>query len=399
MELKRCINTMMEYVQVLLQYKTRFRWILVALMPVTANAVDITFAKVEDYNGTQLVSWDAFGQRWNAVVSKDSYLGDEIAIIDVAINTGNEQLNRMAPNCYYRGSLADESFKPLPDTYAYFNFCDLSVPFTGFVSNEHNVYSIARADTSTLGVDMTIDNQNQVVVYEGISPHQGEPNTSIPDGLYPRTGDAAPFPSIEIAVEPAYVAKFGEDVYLDRIVESLAFANFIYQQSGINQLSLIAISLLDQNIIWSGGSGSVRSNVHNLRMRTAQPSSADMLFVYLGSNVNTTNLWGWGELGYGCDLRRAVAEGLNVNTINIGRSSGYLTPLPSLIQRGWLLAHEAGHVLNSGHVRQDPLMDGRFQYLPTLKDYKAGCRSISDMYESCTYNPKNWKFTDFYTCN
>ena len=123
-----------------------------------------------------------------------------------------------------------------------------------------------------------------------------------------------------------------------------------------------------------------------------------MLLVYMGSNVNTTDLWGWGELGHACDLQRAVAEGLSVNTVNIGHSSGYLTPLPSLIQRGWLLAHEAGHVLNSGHVRQDPLMDGGFLYLPRLIDYQAGCRAIEDMYESCEFNTKNWKFTDYYTC-
>lgn len=114
--------------------------------------------------------------------------------------------------------------------------------------------------------------------------------------------------------------------------------------------------------------------------------------------MSTSNLWGWAEAGYACDLQRAVAEGLSVNTVNIGRSSGYLTPLPSLIQRGWLLAHEAAHPLNIDHVKQDPLMDGNFLYLPALADYKTGCPRIADMYESCAFNPKNWKFTDYYDC-
>ena len=387
------------YLHIMWKYNTVCWLLLIGFIPLTANAVDIPFANVQAANGKLHVSWDAFGVRWRAVVSKDSYLGDEIPIVDVAVASGNERLNHMAPNCYYRGSLADDSFTAIPDTFAYFNLCDASIPFTGFVSNEHSVYSIAQSDSSTLGIDMTIDNQNQPVIYEGISPHQGEPNTSIPDGLYTRRGEPTLFPSIEFAVEPAYVAKFGEDAYLHRIIESLAFANFIYDLSGIEQLSLIAISLLDENLIWSGGSGSVRSNIHNLRRRTAQSTSADMLFVYLGSNVNTTNLWGWGEVGYACDLQRAVEEGLSLNTVNIGRSSGYLTPLPSLIQRGWAVAHEAGHVLDSGHVKQDPLMDGYFPYRPRLVDYKAGCKAISKMYESCDFNPKNWKFTDYYTCD
>ena len=394
MKLRQCLHTM-------LQSKTHLLLLLVGLLPFTANAVDVPFSDVQAAsNNKLLVTWEAFGQSWHAVVSKDSYLGDKIPIINVAVNAGNEELNRMAPNCYYRGSLADDSYAPIPDTFAYFNLCDSSIPFTGFVSNEHNVYSIARNDTSTLGIDMTIDNQNQAAVYEGISPHQGEPNTSLPDGLYShRRSNPLLFPSIEIALEPAYVAKFGEDAYLDRIMENLAFANFIYEQSGMKQLSLIAISLLDQNVIWSGGSGSVRSNIHRLRTRTAQANSADMLLVYLGSNVNTTDLWGWAAVGYACDLQRAVAEGLNVNTVNIGRSAGYLTPLPSLIQRGWIAAHETGHMLDSGHVRQDPLMDARFSYLPRIVDYKADCGSISDMYESCAFNTKNWKFTDYYSCN
>jgi hypothetical protein len=379
----------------------RYCLFAVCMTPIAAHAVDITFTKVKEIvEGTQQVSWDAFGQRWNALVNKDTYLGEKITIVDVAVSTANEQFNReIDTHCYYRGSLTDDAFNPIPDTHAYFNLCDHSIPFVGFVSNQFNVYTIARSDSSPKGIDMVIDNQNQAVPYEGISPHQGEPNNNIPDGLYPRRGKADLFPSIEIAVEPAYVAKYGEDVFIDRILETLAFANSIYKQSGMQQLSLVAISLLDQNVIWSGGSGSVRSNIHNLRWRTAQPTSADMILVYLGSNVNTNELWGWGELGYACDLQRAVAEGWNLNSNNIGRSSGYLTPLPSLIQRGWLMAHEAGHILNSGHVKQDPLMDGNFLYLPALADYKAGCTTISDIYKTCTYSSKNRKFTDFYNCD
>lgn len=374
---------------------------LFCMFPFSVNAVEITFTKVEIIaTDTQRVSWDAFGQRWHAQVSRDTYLGDKITILDVALSTASERFNREIDTlCYYRGSLTDEKFVPIPDTHAYFNFCDTSIPFVGFVSNQYNVYTIARSHSSPKGIDMVIDNQNQTVPYVGISPNQGVPNTDIADGLYPRRSDTDLFPSIEIVVEPAYVAKFGEDAVIDRIVENLAFANFIYEQSGMKQLSLVAISFLDQNVIWSGGSGSVRSNIHNLRWRTAQPSSADMILVYLGSSVNTNNLWGWGELGYGCDLQRAVAEGSSLDTNNVGRSSGYLTALPSLIQRGWLLAHEASHILNSGHVKQDPLMDSNFPYRPALADYKASCTTISDMYETCSYNPQNKKFIDFYNCN
>jgi len=346
------------------------------------------------------IIWDAFGERWYASVTRDSYLGNEIAVIDVAIGSAAEQLNRyVSADCYYRGTLTDAESNPLPDTHAYFNLCDSTIPFVGFVSNRFNVFTIARTPGSPTRLDMLIDNQNQAVVYEGISPFQGEPNLNIQKGLFPRTAATELFPRIEIAVEPAYVQKFGEDAYLDRIIESLAFANFIYAQSGMKQLTLAAILLLDQNVIWSGGSGSVRSNIHNLRWRLAQETSADMLMVYLGSNVNTNNLWGWGELGYACDLQRALVQGWSLNSNNIGRASGYLTPLPSLIQRGWLLAHETTHILNSNHIKQDPLMDSYFQYFPALSDYKAGCNALVEIYKTCAFNPKNGKFTDFYSCD
>ena len=366
-----------------------------------AGADDISFIQVEQLGNNQsyLVSWEVFGQRWNIIVNRDSQFGSSIPVIKVSVSTGNEELVDVLPNCYYRGTLVDDLSNPIENTFAYVNLCDSAIPFTGFVSDDNGVYVISRSETSPSGIQMTIDNSALPVPYIGISQDGGAADNSISPGLVPRHGHADLFPSVEIALEPAYIANYEGTQYHERIAENLAFANFIYQLNAMKQINLIAITLLDQNLIWSGGSGSIRSNIQNLRMRTAQPASADMTILYLGSSVNTTNLWGWAEEGFACDLQRAVAEGISVNTVNIGKSSGYNVDLPSLIQRGWLLAHELGHLLDGKHIKNDYLMDGNFLYGTALSDFVATCGTKSHFLNSCAFNTKTWKFTDYYSCN
>ena len=204
--------------------------------PVKAD--DVSFTNISVVDDRFLITWDVFGQRWNAVVTQDAYLGDEIKIIDVSVSTGNEDLNRILPNCYYRGTLTDDFFTPLANTYAYFNLCDNSVPFVGFVSDSNSVYVIERSATAVTGVQMNIDNPNLDTPYQGISPDHGNVNDTISDGLYPRTSHSGLFPSVEIVLEPAYVSKLENEAYVDRIIENLAFANFIYQLNNMKPIML-----------------------------------------------------------------------------------------------------------------------------------------------------------------
>ncbi len=365
------------------------------------GADDISFTEVEQLgsNESYVVSWDVFGQRWHTIVNRDAQFGSSIPVIKVSVSTGNEELAEVLPNCYFRGSLVDDLSNPIANTYAYVNLCDTTIPFTGFVSDDNGVYVISRSETSPVGIQMTIDNPALPVPYIGISQDGGVADNSISPGLVPRHSHSGLFPSIEIAIEPAYIARYEGIQYQERVAENFAFANFIYQLNAMKQLNLIAITLLDQNLIWSGGSGSIRSNIQNLRMRTAQSTSADMTVLYLGSSVNTSNLWGWAEEGYACDLQRAVAEGLSVNTVNIGKSSGYNVDLPSLIQRGWILAHEIGHMLDGKHIKNDNLMDGNFSYGAALSDFMATCAAKSYFLNSCAFNTRTWKFTDYYSCD
>jgi hypothetical protein len=356
-------------------------------------------------DATVKISWKVSDQWWYAIADKDSYMGDDIPLISVSLATGNEEFIQSLDNCYFRGTLADQDFNPLENTNAYIDLCNDNdeVPFTGFVSNLNYVYTITVQPDSDTGISMQIDNPDQDLIgddsVKNTGPKGANNDKSPPEQLYPRNAHADLFPSLEILVEPNYVAKVGQDAYLSRIHENLAFANFIYQQSGLKQLNLIAITLLDENIVTTGSTGNIRHEIQNLRRHTAQADSADMTLLFVGADINTSYTWGWAEDGYACDLQRAVELGKDINTINIGKSSGFVIDLPSLIQRGWILAHEIGHVLNSGHIKNDPLMDGWFQYIAALPNYVAGCDVKTQMYRSCAFNNKNKNFNDFYECN
>jgi len=376
---------------------------LLLLVSPMVIADNITAVNVQSDGTTVKVSWEVFGQSWYAVAEKDPYMGEDIPLLSVSLATGNETFIQDLHNCYFRGRLADSNFNPLENSNAYIDLCNESVPFTGFVSDTNSVYTITAQSDSTTGISMQIDDPNLDLIGDDSAkitgPKGSNKDKPLPEDLHPRNAHPGLFPSIEILVEPNYVAKVGENAYLARIHENLAFANFIYQQSGLKQLNLIAITLLDENIVSTGSAGDIRHELQNLRRLTVQADSADMTVLFVGTDINTSYTWGWAEGGYGCDLQRAVALNNDINTVNIGKSSGFAIDLPSLIQRGWILAHEVGHILSSGHIQSDPLMDGWFQYIAALPDYVAGCDVKTQIYESCDYNKKNKKFNDFYQCD
>jgi hypothetical protein len=386
-----------------MSYKRVFSAYCLLLASPFVFADNITAVKVQGDETTVNITWEVFGQTWYAVATKDSYMGEDIPLIHVSLATGNEEFIRPLENCYYRGTLADQDFNPMENSNAYINLCSADVPFTGFVSDLNNVYTITAQPASKTGISMQIDDPNQDLIGDDSAkitgPKGANNDKSPPERLYPRNASPGLFPSLEILVEPNYVNKVGSDAYLARIRENLAFANFIYQQSGLKQLNLIAITLLDENIVTTGSTGNIRHELQNLRRRTVQAESADMTVLFVGADINTAYTWGWAEDGYACDLQRAVDLDDDINTVSIGKSSGFVIDLPSLIQRGWILAHEIGHILSSGHIQSDPLMDGWFQYIAALPSYVAGCDVKTQMYHSCDYNRKNRKFTDFYKCD
>ena len=117
-----------------------------------------------------------------------------------------------------------------------------------------------------------------------------------------------------------------------------------------------------------------------------------------GKEFSMHYLWGWSEGGYACDLQLSVAEGGNISTPSVAKSAGVMRDLPTLMQRGWILAHELGHSLGAGHWANDPLMDGNFQPNLSLQDYYTRCEVSQSMLETCAYDLRNKKFTDFYEC-
>ena len=120
----------------------------------------------------------------------------------------------------------------------------------------------------------------------------------------------------------------------------------------------------------------------------------------VGGDIDSTYTWGWAIDAAACELQIAVKRDKNINTIEVGRSSAFFTDLPSLIQRGWIFAHELGHVIGAEHhINGDPLMDGWFQYIESLADYVAGCDAKTQIFETCGIDAKTKKPNDYYDCN
>lgn len=352
------------------------------------------------------ISWMAGDStQWYAVVAKDTYLGDgTIPIINVDVATGNETSDGTAPNCYYSGTLSDANWQPLSQTHAFINLCEAGPDyFTGFVSDQNNVYTIAADPGNTSDLLMLTDDPTTPLTTPNETKagnNGGKGKLLKPASLQPRNSTSAKFPSVEIIVEPSFVTAFGNPGYIHRIASTLASTNFIYDQSGMKQISLISINVLDEELNQNGGIGGIQHQLRNLRRSTVQEDSGDVSILMVGGDIDATYTWGWALDASACELQIAVDKGKNINTIDIGRSAAFVIDLPSIVQRGWIMAHEFGHVIGaSKHINGDPLMDGWFQYIASLAGYVAGCDATTQIFASCAYDPKSGTVTDFYTCD
>lgn len=366
-------------------------------------AQQVTNINIDEISGA--VSWLVDDMPWYANVKKDKYFGsDIIPIISVDITTGNEAFVPAARNCYYRGTLTDSVGTPITKTYAFMNMCqDDPHYFTGFVSDQYNVYTIEEDPDSPGHLIMQIDDPTIPLTTPNESNagnNGGKGKVLTPDKLEPRNSTVENFPSVEILVEPTFVSTFGDPGYIHRIASTVAFANFIYEQSGMKQMTLISINLLSDVLNQNGGIGGIRHQLQNLRRSTVQADSGDVSILMVGGDIDSTYTWGWAIDASACELQIAVDLDEDINTIEVGRSAAFVTDLPSLIQRGWILAHEFGHVIGAlKHIDSDPLMDGWFQEIPTLANYIAGCDAKSQIFASCAYDPKSKKEIDFYNCD
>jgi len=366
-----------------------------------AIAQQVTNIIIDTNNGH--VSWMSDGVQWYTVIQIDPYFGGTIPIIRIDLATGNEVIEDEITNCYYRGSLSDSGWQPIEQTHAFINLCHTHLPFTGFVSDSNGVYTIEEDPNSAGQLTMQTDDPSIPLTTSNDTDNLrngGSSKLLKPKVQVPRTSTPAKFPSVEFMVEPSFVDTFGNPGYLHRIASTLAFANFVYEQNGLNPIHLTSIDLLSGTLNRNGGQGNVRHQLQNLRRSTAQAGSGDVSVLMVGDEIDTAYLWGWAIDKNACELQIAVVEGDKLNSRDIGKSAAFVVDLPSLIQRGWIFAHEFGHVIGAfKHVKGDPLMDTRFQYLVTLPGYIAGCDATTQMYKSCDYDPKTKKVTDFYTCN
>ena len=364
---------------------------LLCIQSIHAN--EVTNIHLKSPSDELIVTWNALGSTWKAGVTRDSYLGDYIPLIEVSVKTGNEYFISLLPNCFYRGTLLDNMGNMLPDSVVYLNICDNSVPFTGFVAKDNNMYKIEKDSSSGTGIRMYLE-QTADDVYgadDVVNGNEGwgaggSGGVLTPASLYPRGNTPENFPSIDIYVNPSFRSQVGEDNYVYRIIEAFSGANVIYQQSAMKQLHLSAIILLDEDISITDSQGSIIHGLEKIRK-------------YTGGEFNMPGLWGWAEGGYSCYLQVAVAEGYNINTHNVAKSASAVIDLPTLLQRVWILSHEIGHNLGMAHTDDDPLADNEFDPTLALKDYVAGCEVKSDMFKSCAYEPPTNFLTDFYTCN
>ena len=369
----------------------------------SANAQQVSNIIIDAANGH--ISWMADGVSWNATFSLDEYFGNNTPIISIDLETGNEQKIGTLGNCFYRGKLSDTNWHPIAQTHAFINLCHPNLQFTGFVSNANGLYTIEADPDNERQLLMQLDDPTIPLTTPNDTNADnnggnGSGKLLKPDTQIPRNSTPEKFPSVEIIVEPSFVETFGDPGYIHRIASTLAFTNFIYEQSGLKQIHLISIDVVNGALNANGGIGAIRHQLQNLRRGTIQAGSGDVSVLMVGGDIDSTYTWGWAIDAGACKLQIAVAEADKLDSIDVGRSAAFVTDLPSLIQRGWIFAHEFGHVIGAlKHINGDPLMDGWFQYINTLSKYTAGCDATTQMFKSCAYDPKSKKETDFYACN
>lgn len=392
-----------------MNYLQNLKIFILALVCLLSNqlsyASEITNVHMKSTTDSITIDWDALGENWSASVEKDIYFGDYIPLIEVSVTTGDEQLIALLPNCYYRGTLSSKKGEPLPESTVFINICDNSLPFIGFVASGANMYIIEKDVASSTGIGMhveitsdDIDGTDELNSGDNGWKEGGSGGALTPSLLYPRGNSPDKFPSIDIYVNPSYRNQVGEENYINRIMEVFAASNTIYQQSAMKQLHLSAIIRTDQNISITDSQGNILHGLEKIRKYTVLPDGSDISMVYTGGEFKMPYLWGWAEGGYGCDLELAVSEGNSINTHNIAKAANAIIDLPTLIQRAWIFAHEAGHTLGMNHIYGDPLAYGYFQPELALKDYVAGCQARSQIFETCSYEPQTKKFIDFYSC-
>lgn len=379
-------------------------WCAINLQLVHAD--EVSNIRMFSPNGGTTVAWSALGNTWTAHVTKDTYFGEYIPLVNVSVATGDERLISLLPNCYFRGTLVNYSGNPIAGSNVFLNFCDNTIPFIGYVASGKNMYLIEKDAASGTGISMRLEETVTTIAGTDESNTRGNGwkdggsgGELTPGNLYPRGNTPAKFPSVDIYVNPLYRVQVGEENYINRIMENFAASNTIYIQSAMRPLHLSAIILADQDISATDSQGNLLHGLEKIRKYTVLPDGADLSVVLTGGIFKQPYLWGWAEGGYGCDLEQAVAEGNNINTHDVGNSAAAIIDLPSLIQRAWILAHELGHELGMLHINNDPLADGTFQPELALKDYVAGCVARSDMYQSCAYDPQTKAFIDYYSCN
>jgi hypothetical protein len=356
---------------------------------------------IVDQVGNELfVSLSTADKSWALQVSKDAYLGPSIPLIGVSVTTGEETLIDNLDNCYYRGIANDNNGNPIA---AYINWCHSEIPFTGFVADADYVYIIQPDTTSSTGIAVEIsDPDARLTLHPDIENDNGwkeggSGGGDVSTSLVERR-PGAEFPSLEIYIDPDFIANNGGDKYIDRILETLAFANFAYAQSGIKQISLVAIIQADDEIGRTEDTHNLLHGLERLRKRTIQPNSADVAAVFTGKDRTGTGYWGWAEIGYSCERRIAIGDGTDINTHKVAKGAFAFVDLPTLMQRGWTLAHEMGHTLGAEHVIGDYIMDGQIELVPPLPAYTLTCPSKIQFYESCAFDSNNKKVTDFYSC-
>ena len=367
-----------------------------------ASAAPITIISINRDSGE--LAWLVNGTPWFAKVEKDPYFSDSIPIISIDVETGNETLLENFDNCFYRGRLTDSTGVDIPNSQAFVNFCSPDPVFTGFVSDANNVYRIEEDPQNPGSLVMLVDDPSVPLTTPnetnvGNNGGNGSGQLLQPNTQVVRNGGAQIFPSLEINVEPAFISTYPSPGYIYRIASTLAFTNFIYAQNGMKQYTLVSINLLSAPLNANGGQGNIRHQLRNFRQSTVQPTSGDISILMVGGDVDTTYLWGWTIDEVACSLQIAVTEGQDIHSFDVGQSSLFVIDLPSLIQRGWIMAHELGHATGAKkHINGDPLMDGWFQEIPVLSQYVAGCAAKTQIFHSCAYDAKSKKVIDFYTC-
>ena len=270
----------------------------------------------------------------------------------------------------------------------------------GFIADSEFIYVIeqdsnnltVRASGYGSRVPYTIESEDN----SGLEP-PGSGGVSVSSQLVTRRSNV-PFPSLELYVDSYFVESYGEANYVDAVIEQLAFTNFTYAQSGLKEVNLIAIVRIDSDIGRNESPLHLVAEMRRLRMRTMQENSADIAGLLTGKDRSAYGYWGYAEIGGACRLRITKDQGLPINSPWVANGVFVSFDLPTLIQRGWTLMHEMGHVLNAEHVTGDYMMDANITLVAPLSAYTATCPAVIQFYQSCQYNPLTREVTDYYSC-